>query len=78
MPTSVEHGESVAVEVTCSDHALTVVLDQLSKSWIVGYFDAASSAAPALPVPQRVVAPFFNLVLTWNRGMSFGGRGLAS
>ena len=52
--------------------ALTVVLDQLSKSWIVGYFDAASSAAPALPVPQRVVAPFFNLVLTWNRGMSFG------
>ncbi len=27
MPTSVEHGESVAVEVTCSDHALTVVLD---------------------------------------------------
>jgi signal peptidase II len=52
--------------------ALTVVLDQLSKSWIVAYFDAASSAAPALPVPQRVVAPFFNLVLTWNRGMSFG------
>jgi len=52
--------------------ALTVVLDQLSKSWIVAYFDAASSAAPALPVPQRVVTPFFNLVLTWNRGMSFG------
>ena len=52
--------------------ALTVVLDQLSKSWIVAYFDAASSAAPALPVPQRVVAPFFNLALTWNRGMSFG------
>ena len=27
MPTSVEHGESLAVEVSCSDHALTVVLD---------------------------------------------------
>jgi signal peptidase II len=52
--------------------ALTVLLDQLSKSWIVAYFDAASSAAPALPVPQRLVTPFFNLVLTWNRGMSFG------
>jgi signal peptidase II len=52
--------------------ALTVVLDQLSKSWIVGYFDAAGRAAPALRVPQQVVTPFFNLVLTWNRGMSFG------
>jgi len=27
MPTSLEHGESVAVEVSCSDHSLTVVLD---------------------------------------------------
>lgn len=27
MPTSVEHSESLAVEVSCSDHSLTVVLD---------------------------------------------------
>lgn len=51
--------------------ALTVVLDQLSKSWVVGYFDTAGSA-PIVGVPQRVVTPFFNLILTWNRGMSFG------
>ncbi len=51
--------------------ALTVVLDQLSKSWVVGYFDTPGSA-PIVGVPQRVVTPFFNLILTWNRGMSFG------
>jgi signal peptidase II len=49
--------------------ALTVVLDQLSKSWVVDYFDAHGAV---MGVPQRVVTPFFNLILTWNRGMSFG------
>jgi signal peptidase II len=53
--------------------ALVVAADQLSKSWIVAFFDAGrSDGSPALGVPQRVVTPFFNLVLTWNRGMSFG------
>jgi signal peptidase II len=53
--------------------ALTVLADQLSKSWVVAYFDAAAiGGSPAAQVPQRVVTPFFNLVLTWNRGMSFG------
>ncbi len=53
--------------------ALTVLVDQLSKSWVVAYFDAAAiGGSPAAQVPQRVVTPFFNLVLTWNRGMSFG------
>ncbi|HXP73549.1 MAG TPA: signal peptidase II [Stellaceae bacterium] len=53
--------------------ALTVLADQLSKSWVVAYFGAGlPAAAPGPPVPQRVVTPFFNLVLTWNRGMSFG------
>ena len=51
--------------------ALTVVLDQLSKSWVVGYFEAGGPGA-ASPVPQRRVTSFFNLILTWNRGMSFG------
>jgi signal peptidase II len=51
--------------------ALTVLLDQLSKAWVVGYFDASAPSMP-LGVPQRVVTPFFNLILTWNRGMSFG------
>ena len=53
--------------------ALTVLADQLTKSWVVAYFDADGlGAAPGVPAPQRVVLPFFNLVLTWNRGMSFG------
>ena len=51
--------------------ALTVVLDQLSKSWVVGYFDTGGPGTLG-GVPQRVVTPFFNLILTWNRGMSFG------
>jgi signal peptidase II len=51
--------------------ALTVLLDQISKAWVIGYFDAGGPSMP-LGVPQRVVTPFFNLILTWNRGMSFG------
>ncbi len=43
---------------------LVAVLDQISKWWILA--DAMD--------PPRVVAvtPFFNLVLVWNRGVSFG------
>jgi signal peptidase II len=53
--------------------ALAVLVDQLSKSWVVSYLDAGHlGTAPGLLLPQRVVTPFFNLVLTWNRGMSFG------
>jgi signal peptidase II len=40
------------------------IADQVSKLWILGVFpDHPSGIA---------VTPFFNLVLTWNRGMSFG------
>lgn len=47
--------------------ALVVALaDQLSKLAILRLF-AAHADARALPV-----APFLNLALTWNRGMSFG------
>jgi signal peptidase II len=53
--------------------ALVVAADQLSKAWVVAFFGAGSSAVlPAGVVPQREVMPFLNLVLTWNRGMSFG------
>lgn len=45
--------------------ALVVVADQLSKSWVVGFFESSG-------VPQRPITPFFNLVLAWNRGVSFG------
>ncbi|MBK8176781.1 MAG: signal peptidase II [Rhodospirillales bacterium] len=43
---------------------LIIALDQASKAWIV----------LAVMTPPRVieVTSFFNLVLTWNRGVSFG------
>jgi signal peptidase II len=47
--------------------ALAVIAaDQASKAWIVGFFADRGGE------PVAVLAPFFNLVLTGNRGMSFG------
>lgn len=43
--------------------AAVVVLDQLSKWWIL--------AAVMQPPREIPVTPFFNLVLAWNRGVSF-------
>jgi signal peptidase II len=43
-----------------------LVLDQLSKAAVRGFF--AGHAAGE----HEMVAPFFNIVLTYNRGMSFG------
>ena len=45
---------------------IVVILDQLSKAAVVGLF-----AGHALGQHERLT-PFFNLVLTYNRGMSFG------
>jgi len=42
------------------------VLDQLSKATVLGFF-----AGRGLGAHERIT-PFFNLVLTYNRGMSFG------
>ncbi|MEX2450496.1 MAG: signal peptidase II [Rhodospirillales bacterium] len=44
--------------------AVVLALDQLSKWWIV-----AEVMQPPRVIP---VTPFFNLVLGWNRGISFG------
>jgi signal peptidase II len=44
---------------------LVVVLDQASKAWIWRIFGGQEGMGPE-------VTPFFNLVLTQNRGMSFG------
>jgi signal peptidase II len=43
---------------------IVAVADQASKLWILDLFTGRPAAIE--------VAPFFNLVLTWNRGMSFG------
>lgn len=45
---------------------LTILLDQLSKHWILDLFAGRG------PGERVELAPFFNLALTWNRGMSFG------
>ncbi len=46
--------------------AVVTVLDQIGKAWILGIFADDLTGRP------REVTAFFNLVLTWNRGMSFG------
>ena len=47
--------------------ALVVVADQLTKSWVIGHFNDAPAGTA-----QQPIFPIFNLVLTWNRGVSFG------
>jgi signal peptidase II len=48
--------------------ALVAIADQLTKAWVWGFFAARAPDAP----PVVTVTSFFNLVLTGNRGMSFG------
>ncbi|WP_404552770.1 signal peptidase II [Bradyrhizobium niftali] len=43
----------------------TVILDQASKLWLLNVFDLARRGAVK-------VTPFFDLVLAWNIGISFG------
>ena len=44
---------------------LVVVLDQLTKWWVLEHV--------MTPIPRVVeITPFFNLVLAWNQGVSFG------
>jgi signal peptidase II len=47
--------------------ALVIAADQLTKVWILGFFAERQDGVPVAPVTA-----FFNLVLTGNRGMSFG------
>ena len=44
---------------------LTLALDQAFKFWLLSVFDLAGRGAVRL-------APFFDLVLTWNKGISYG------
>src|SRR6266851_5588720 len=45
---------------------VVAVLDQLSKAAVLGFFSGQAFGA------HQRITPFFNLVLTYNRGMSFG------
>ncbi|MGO8953444.1 MAG: signal peptidase II [Rhodomicrobium sp.] len=45
--------------------AAAAMTDQLQKAWTIGLFDAD-------PVRRIALTPFFDLVLVWNRGISYG------
>ena len=47
---------------------VVAILDQLSKAAILGYFAPGDCSLPQ----REPITPFLNLVLTCNRGMSFG------
>lgn len=44
--------------------AATILLDQLSKAWILATLGETGG--------RKEIAPFFDLVLVWNHGVSFG------
>ncbi len=46
--------------------AAVVIIDQLSKAAVLGFFAGSPLGA------HEAITPFFNLVLTYNRGISFG------
>ena len=45
--------------------AATVLCDQLHKAWMIAIFDGNQKA-------KITVTPFFDLVLVWNPGISYG------
>jgi signal peptidase II len=47
---------------------IVIALDQLSKSIILALFHPATGKPPV----EITLAPFFDLVLVWNKGVSFG------
>lgn len=45
--------------------AATVLCDQLHKAWMIAVFHES-------PTPKITVTPFLDLVMVWNRGISYG------
>jgi signal peptidase II len=63
LPANVLYGPTTLLGLIAA--ALTVIADQASKLWLLFVFD--------LPSRGRVaVAPFVDLVLAWNTGISYG------
>jgi signal peptidase II len=52
--------------------AVIALADQLSKAWLLRFFGEPLLAGPGAPLHDRPITGFFDLVLTWNRGVSFG------
>lgn len=60
-----QHARRTVLAVGLIAAVVTVALDQASKLWLLLGFDIASRGAVHL-------TPFFDLVLTWNKGISYG------
>ncbi len=60
VPKAVKQGLALA--------ALVIVLDQLSKLWLMGWFGVTGPQDRVRAVP---VTGFFDLVAVWNKGVSF-------
>ena len=60
-----QHARRTFVAAGLIAAVVTVALDQASKLWLLSGFDIASRGAVHL-------TPFFDLVLTWNKGISYG------
>ncbi|MBT3071340.1 signal peptidase II [Rhodomicrobium sp. Az07] len=43
----------------------TLIVDQVQKAWTIAFFQSGETA-------KVTVAPFFDIVLVWNRGVSYG------
>lgn len=54
---------------------VVLILDQLTKYWIVGIIDL-DAGGPGAQI--KVLDPIFNLTMVWNRGVSFGLFGAES
>ena len=61
--------------------AVVLLSDQLSKWWVLqtflgakplAFFDFLSQSGPLLPFSQTPITSFFNIVMVWNHGISFG------
>lgn len=53
--------------------AVIIVLDQVSKAWVIDLMRPLGVWETPFYSPTRIeVLPFFDLVMAWNRGVSFG------
>lgn len=53
--------------------AVVLVLDQITKAWILAVMGVGRVEPPLLPAGRAIeVLPVLDIVLVWNRGVSFG------
>jgi signal peptidase II len=60
-----QHAHRYFLKVGLIAAVVSLALDQVTKLWLLSVFDIANRGAVHL-------TPFFDLVLTWNKGISYG------